>query len=182
MPGRRTPRGAGNALKSPLEGSGAPGEAGALSPDLNTDSGPRTARVWRIFLPGRVGPWRKRTKTIAGQKISDRYKTVELPPSPNDRMHFQAKAALVKAWREDAKQAARAHQIPACERIRISAVLYRRALGAADEDNDRARLKPILDGLRDAGVIANDTRGYVEHGTVTEERGFPGVLLIVEEV
>lgn len=46
----------------------------------------------------------------------------------------------------------------------------------------RARLKPLIDGLRDAGVIANDTRGFIEHGPVTEERGFVGVLLIVEEV
>jgi hypothetical protein len=56
-------------------------------------------------------------------------------------------------------------------------------LGTADEDNDRARIKPALDGLRDAGVIRIDTRGYVVWGEVTEQRAGPlglGVLLIVE--
>lgn len=73
--------------------------------------------------------------------------------------------------------------MPTLERVRISAVMERRSLGVADEDNDRSRLKPLVDGLRDAGVIANDTRGFVEWGTVTERRAGPdgpGVLLIVE--
>lgn len=45
------------------------------------------------------------------------------------------------------------------------------------------RLAPLIDGLRDAGVIAKDTRRFVTWGTVTEERAGPdgpGVLLIVE--
>ena len=109
--------------------------------------------------------------------VFDRY-----PPSPNARMHFMAKASSNKFWRLDALIKAMNAQIPRLQRIRISAVIIRRALGTADEDNDRARLKPVTDGLVDAGVIPNDRRGCIEWGPVNEERGKPGLRLIVEEM
>lgn len=161
-----------------LEASGATGRAGAVHQD---DATP-TRSSWRLWLPALLGPPRKRTKTIAGVKYTAKVRRPELPPSPNDRMHFRTKAPLIKAWRDAACDAAKSAGIPPLGRIRFSAVIYRTRLGHADEDNDRGRCKSLLDGLRDAKVIANDTRGFVEHGTVTEEKGPVGVLLIVERI
>lgn len=167
----------GDAPKSRVAGSGRPQApfGGSKDPDAPA------ARRWALWLPALMGPPRKRTKTIAGVKYTARVRRPELPPSPNDRMHFRTKGPIVKAWREAARDAAKAAGIPPLARIRFSAVIRRARLGHADEDNDRGRCKALLDGLRDAGVIANDTRGYVEHGPVTEEKGPVGVLLIVEE-
>jgi len=144
-------------------------------------SAPEPAK-WYLWLPALLGPPRKRTKTIAGVKYTARVRRPELPPSPNDRMNYHTKAKIVKAWREAACEAAKSAGILPQRRIRFSAVIFRARLGTADEDNDRGRLKPALDGLRDAKVIADDTRGFIEHGPVTEETGAVGVLLIVEGI
>lgn len=107
---------------------------------------------------------------------------VGLPAGPNHRLHWYTLAKYTKAWRQAAQLLALSERIPALERIRVSAVIYRKRLGIADEDNDRARLKPLVDGVVDAGVVKRDTRGHVTWGTVTEEHGAPGVLLRIEEV
>jgi hypothetical protein len=128
-----------------------------------------------------LGPARLATVTLAGVKVRVKRRRLELPPGPNgSRGNPLAHARWVKVWRTEAKKQAQSLGLGTLSRVRISAVIYRRALGTADEDNDRARLKPAVDGLRDAGVIRNDTRGFVEWGTVTEERGPMGVLLILE--
>lgn len=104
------------------------------------------------------------------------------PPSLNDRMHWRTRAKVTKHWRSQARLRASLAGIPKCERIRVCAVIHRRALGVADEDNDRSRLKPVVDGLVDAGVIPNDARGQVEWGTVLEERGPKSVTVWVTRV
>jgi hypothetical protein len=105
-----------------------------------------------------------------------------LPLSPNDHVHWRTRDKWNKHWKNLAGIKSRQESVPTMERVRLSAVIYRRNLGVADEDNDRARLKPVVDGLVAVGVIANDTRGQVEWGPVTEERGKPGVKLIIEQV
>ncbi len=104
------------------------------------------------------------------------------PLSPNDHKHRMVRANRTKAWRHAAYLRCLMAQIPHCTRIKVSAVFVRRALGVADEDNDRARLKPIIDGIVDAGVIPNDRRGAIVWGTVTEERGPKGLRVIVEAI
>jgi hypothetical protein len=105
-----------------------------------------------------------------------------MPPSPNARLHYMARARSAKAWRQRARlyHVLLGARIPPLERVRITATLTRRTLGRADEDNDRARLKPLVDGLVDAGVIPNDTRGHIEWGPCLEAKGAPGVVLVVE--
>lgn len=104
-----------------------------------------------------------------------------MPPNLlNARLKVRDRLRTVKAWRERVAWTARAEGLPRLQRARLSAVFTRRALGVADEDGDRCRLKPITDGLVVAGVLPKDTRGHVEWGAVTEEHGPPGVTLIVE--
>ncbi len=107
-----------------------------------------------------------------------------MPPGPNARLHWSVRAASNRRWRFEAALQVKLGRegIPPLPRIRISAIFYRRRLGVADEDNDRARLKPLLDGIVVAGVVPTDTRAFVEWGPVTEARGAPGLELVIEEV
>lgn len=104
----------------------------------------------------------------------------EMPPGPNDRLHWAERARRARGYRAWAHLTARQLAIPPCGRVRISATFTRRVVGRADEDNDRARLKNLADGLVDAGVIPNDTRGHIEWGPCLEAKGTPGVVLVVE--
>ncbi len=104
------------------------------------------------------------------------------PPGPNARLHWRQRAAITRAWREQAGVLVRLAGIPPLGRIRISITYYRRRLGVCDWDNDVARAKPILDGIVAAGVIPTDTRAFVEWGACTEARGAPGVELGIEEM
>jgi hypothetical protein len=140
-------------------------------------------RVYRLWFPARQ-PLRIHTLTKSG---TPKRNPPRLPPNVNERraMTWQAERGIVGYWRLLAKTLALYQDIPQLSRIRVSAVVYRRAVGVADEDGDRSRLKCLIDGLRDAKIIKNDTRAYVEHGPCTEERAGadgPGVLLIVEEL
>ncbi len=92
------------------------------------------------------------------------------PPSPNDRLHWRKRAKLTKHWRTLAKVEAQRQVIPPMKKIKLSVVIYRRNLGVADEDNDRGRTKGILDGIVDAGVVPNDTRGEIIWGPVDEAK------------
>jgi hypothetical protein len=105
-----------------------------------------------------------------------------IPPGPNHRMHWRQKAVLTQTWRHKAFLLAKDARIPPQERVRISARFLRRSLGVADEDNDRSRLKPAVDGIVEAGVIPKDTRGHIVWGDVTEEHGKPGVVLVIETI
>lgn len=156
-------------------------------PDPTSEAGARDSGAqgrWELWFPRRYGPLRKRTTTVDGLKIEFKARTLEFPPGPNgSRGNPFAHNTWVQEWRQEAVKAAWAHRIPACERIRISAVFHRTRCGQADEDNDRSRLKPLVDGLRDAGVIKRDTRKYVTYGDCTEvkaKQGACGILLIVE--
>lgn len=106
------------------------------------------------------------------------------PPGPNEHMNHRERAQVFKKWKVRT-----VHRImidfggivPKFKQVKISAVFYRSRLGVADEDNDRARLKPIVDGIRDSGMIPNDTRKYVVWGEVNEEKGERGFKVIIEE-
>lgn len=103
-----------------------------------------------------------------------------LPPNQNGRQFYHDKAKVVARYRFLAAIEAKRAGIPACARIRVSAVVTRRALGVADEPGDWERCKACVDGLTDAGVVPKDTRAYVEYGRCLEEHGPPGVTLIIE--
>lgn len=82
--------------------------------------------------------------------------------SLNDRDHWNVKAKKVKTWREAAMVLAKAARIPACSRIRIELHYVPAQERRRDQDNLVACLKPLADGLVDAGVVPDDTERFVE--------------------
>jgi len=92
--------------------------------------------------------------------------TLQLPfqtqLSLNDRDHWAVAAKKKKPWREAAMVLARAARIPPCNRIRVELHYIPKQERRRDPDNLIACLKPLVDGLVDAGVVADDTERYVE--------------------
>jgi hypothetical protein len=189
----RRPPWAQMSTETPIEALGGPdapidvrGRSGALKavsddcgPPADARSGKKLPDLWQLWFPARLGP----PRTVRVRGINRRIRREELPPSQNgSRGNPFAHAAWVKVWRTAARDMARARRLPRLERARISIVVYRARLGVADPDNDLARCKALLDGLRDAGALAKDTYGAIEIGTIQERRGDHGILLIVEEV
>lgn len=123
--------------------------------------------------------------------------TITLPqPSPdiagNDRAgHWQVRARLRKRAKQDAYLAARSvmnRQRGAWEPWTPVVVTYRWFLGyrqrAVDVDNAVARMKPGLDGLVEAGLIAGDSPKHVHALQVEYARDWndPRVEVVVERV
>lgn len=86
--------------------------------------------------------------------------TLELPftapLSLNHRMNWAVKAKATKPWREAACVLAKAANIPACNRVSIELFYTPRDARIRDPLNLVASLKPIEDGIVDAGVLPDD--------------------------
>lgn len=119
--------------------------------------------------------------------------TIPLPPRsahPNARAHWRATAASKKRQREDSHIAALAaldgKPAPQWERATIHATFYRPGSRdrVSDPDNLCAWLKGTVDGLQDAGIVAND-RGlqWLAPSQVVgkEARGVSGVVIVVSK-
>lgn len=99
------------------------------------------------------------------------------PPAPllnmNQRHHWARDRAEARAWRTAAMIAARnanVRHLPPCY---VTVVLPVRDRRRRDPANFTKTVKPIVDGLVDAGVWADDTPEYV---TTTEPRLAIGAL------
>jgi crossover junction endodeoxyribonuclease RusA len=92
-----------------------------------------TGRVWRLDLPLRT------------------------PLSMNDREHRMVRHRRVAQVRSDAKLLAKAAKIPKLERISVELHYCPRDSRRRDPLNLVATLKPLEDGIVDAGVIPDDT-------------------------
>lgn len=97
--------------------------------------------------------------------------TIPLPDpllTPNQRMHWGARARHVKAQREaaywKALDTARfmgigggTNPFPLRGRVRVDIEVFPRPrMKRCDDDNFWAAMKATLDGLQDAGIVAND--------------------------
>lgn len=88
----------------------------------------------------------------------------EAPLSMNDRLHWAKRSRLTAAWRDTtAWEAMRAippadRPLPRCE-VAVTIPFGRRA--QRDPHNYFATVKPIVDGLVDAGLWPNDTPKWV---------------------
>lgn len=154
---------------------------GVASP---TTMAPRTAQnVWRLWFAARpYVPPALRGRTRSGKP---RRSPPRLPPNINERtrLHWRTERRLTAYWRMEACALAAAQQIPPCQRIRVSAVVYRERAVEADESGDAERLKPLIDGLKDARVVPDDTYRHVEHGDIkTIKAAISGIELVVEVI
>lgn len=145
---------------------------------------PERPTRWHLFFSARPEiPVALRGKTKSGKP---KRPPPRLPPNINERrvMHPMVERKTVAFWRDRVPmEVQRQHGMRRLEHARISAVIYRRNLGVADGSGDAERLKPLVDGLVQAGVLPNDRRSEVSYGSVDEQHPGPrgeGVLLIVE--
>lgn len=85
------------------------------------------------------------------------------PLSLNDRLHWRVKAKKVAEVRATAATLASQHGIPPMERAVVWLHYRPRDKRARDTANLHATLKPLTDGLVDAGVLTRgDSCEYVE--------------------
>lgn len=102
----------------------------------------------------------------------------------NDRMHYRAHAVNVRAWRDAARMYALQAKLPrGVARVRIEAWLRFPDRRRRDVHNWMPTVKPIVDGLVDYGLIADDRDEYLIGPDL--RRGEPhqpgAVVLVIEE-
>lgn len=103
-------------------------------------------RTWRVLLPSLT------------------------PVTLNDRLHRQQHAARMRDWRVAAGWCARADRVPALDRIYVELHATPPTRRRRDADNLAPCVKACIDGLRDAGVIPDDTPDHVAGTHVTVSR------------
>ena len=115
------------------------------------------------------------------------------PPSPNERLHWAAKAKRNAEWRQLVYIAAFEASIPRLEKARVSVTFFTSRGALSDFDNLVAKSKPICDGLTGwsgghstllSGVLVDDSAVHCERGPVTEvrERGAKRIEILVERL
>lgn len=88
------------------------------------------------------------------------------PLSLNQRLHWAVKAKLVKEVRATTARLAEQLQIPPLEAVEITLIYTPKTARKRDTDNLFATLKPAVDGLVDAGVLADDNTEIVKRLSV----------------
>jgi crossover junction endodeoxyribonuclease RusA len=116
---------------------------------------------------------------------------IELPPqrapSPNLRLDRFAQNAQTQAWRHAAKILCLEAKIPALERASVALLLTPNDRRDRDPDNIALAAKASIDGVVDAGVLADDNARYV-HSVLLRitdpDRNLPSPLwrLVLTEV
>lgn len=106
-----------------------------------------------------------RTPAGAGAP-SPRAFTIEIPPrtillNANDRPNHFARARIVKNLRTIAHQLAVIRRIPHLDRVEITGFVHPPDNRARDPHNWHPTLKAGIDGIRDAGVITDDSSRFV---------------------
>ncbi len=94
------------------------------------------------------------------------------------------KSAAAKKCRVGAKEAIDCLMLDTIpwKKARVTPVLFHKTKRRRDSDNAIAMLKPIYDGIVDAGVVQDDTPEYMERAEPSFEidKESPHVLLLVE--
>lgn len=109
--------------------------------------------------------------------------------SPNSRGHWAVKAKAVKKARADAYAATiavmreggpRGFMIVPPAKANVRATFYKRTKAHADTDNAAASLKAYLDGMADAGIVANDSQFILHAPTLLVDKANPRVEIVIE--
>lgn len=106
----------------------------------------------------------------------------EKPPlSMNDRRHWSHKHQWTKALRGTAFYLARSARIPDLGRCSVELVYSPATRRTRDADNIFATLKPLADGLVDAGVVPDDTPDLMSKSVAFGPITKPARLVLVVE-
>lgn len=115
--------------------------------------------------------------------------TIPIPPaecSPNARCHWRTKARAVKNYRLTCGLLACTEARPdkPWKRARVQAAFYVKSHQGmrSDGDNRLASLKAAFDGLRDAGIIADDSGLTHDPITLAQDKARPRVELTITEL
>jgi crossover junction endodeoxyribonuclease RusA len=96
------------------------------------------------------------------------------PLTHNDRLHFRARARLVKDIRHAAALWARSKKIPPADSITVQLHYAPGSVrSVTDAPNLTATSKPAIDGLVDAGIVPDDKDDHVTEVMPVIHRG-PG--------
>ena len=87
-------------------------------------------------------------------------KTMRLPPSLNVRMHYMVRAKWTAAFREQSCWVAKEAKVPKLAKAQVT--LVNRTCHPKDIDNLYGSVKPIIDGLVDAGVLPDDAAKFLD--------------------
>lgn len=108
-----------------------------------------------------------------------------VPCSPNDLLgrHWRYRSKNQNAWRDEVyyalMQSGNARLRVPFAKARVS--IERISRGLLDPDNLVGSIKPVLDGLRYAKVIKDDSPEHIEL-TVTQSRGKPCTRIYVQPI
>lgn len=115
-----------------------------------------------------------------------------LPTSLNKlkTMHWAKKAREAKTWRAATcymakKVISQLKPIPKLPFKAVCLTFIRASSQPMDPDNGIGSIKPLIDGLRDSGIIANDDPSVVKtihHGWEKSRPGHGFIKIIIEEV
>lgn len=96
-----------------------------------------------------------------------------VPRSPNylNGHHWRIRHAESKLWREEIYFAVRGTR-PPTPYVKARVTIDRRATHKLDPDNLHGCVKPVVDALRYARILLDDTADHIEL-TVTQSRGKP---------
>lgn len=116
--------------------------------------------------------------------------TLPLPSpklSPNARTHWAEKAKLTKASRKAAYFAAlealNLRKPPGWLKARLEVRAFFKTLNFPDPTNFPLSLKAAIDGIADAGIIANDKGLWPERPVFAKDTGNPRMeITITEEI
>lgn len=85
------------------------------------------------------------------------------PLTLNDRLHHLEKARVVRQIRYDAARCVQAAKVPPLKDVTVQLVVTPPDAIRRDVDSLVATSKPAVDGLRDAGVLEDDSPEHVNH-------------------
>lgn len=107
--------------------------------------------------------------------------------SSNDRLHWRAKAKKVADLREIGRREARAEGMqPAIGPVDVIVTIYWPDKRRRDAPNLWDTVKPLIDGIVDAGILRDDSDQYIartifQAGIERSQRGTVGLHIAFEE-
>lgn len=143
-----------------------------------------------VTNPGQAGaPAPEGDSPPARPTFLDRQWRIEFPPgqellNANDRIHWSKRSRITKQLRSDAHLMARYLKIPRLERARITCLYEPPDSRRRDAGNWYPTFKAQIDGLVDAGVLADDDHTRVDgpHMYISDPFPMGRIVLIITEL